>query len=186
MQIIVRSAGTGDAAAAASVISVSFRHGAGASWSAEAAETFLRETSPPALRGKIESASFAAVAEVAEQIVGFALMPRPTLLGMLFVHPEYLRKGVGRALWTAARADVESRDPEVRTIELNATSSSLPFYRRLGFVPISREFVRKGARATRMALWLPARALGAELLADQPGAADDSSTAPAINPGGAE
>ena len=48
-------------------------------------------------------------------------------------------------------------------MELNSTPYAIEFYRALGFVPISAEFVRDGARATRMACWLPARALGAEL-----------------------
>jgi Acetyltransferase (GNAT) domain len=52
----------------------------------------------------------------------------------------------------------------VKTVELNSTPRAVEFYLALGFVPISAEFARGGARATRMACWLPARALGAELL----------------------
>jgi predicted GNAT family N-acyltransferase len=95
--------------------------------------------------------------------VGFILMPKPSLLGMLFVHPSSLRLGIGKQLWEQARAHVEVSFPEVKTVELNSTPYALHFYRSIGFVPISAEFQRGGCRATRMACWLPARALGAAL-----------------------
>jgi ribosomal protein S18 acetylase RimI-like enzyme len=83
---------------------------------------------------------------------------------MLFVHPQYQRQGAGRSLWETARAHIEAAPPHVTTVELNATTVAVAFYRSLGFVPISSEFERKGARAIRMACWLPARSLGAEIL----------------------
>jgi GNAT superfamily N-acetyltransferase len=86
----------------------------------------------------------------------------PSVLAMLFVHPQHLRRGIGKQLWEAARSHVESQFPQTKTVELNATRFALPFYLSAGFVPISTEFERKGSRATRMACWLPARALGAE------------------------
>ena len=92
------------------------------------------------------------------EMVGVILMPSPSLLGALFVRPRWLRLGIGRALWEWARAQIETRFPEVNTVELNATSYAVPFYKSVGFVPISAEFERDGQRATRMACWLPARA----------------------------
>jgi ribosomal protein S18 acetylase RimI-like enzyme len=83
---------------------------------------------------------------------------------MLFVHPRYLRRGIGRALWEQARAFIEETYPETKTVELNSNPYALKFYRSLGFVPISTEFIKGGCRATRMACWLPARALGADAL----------------------
>jgi ribosomal protein S18 acetylase RimI-like enzyme len=74
---------------------------------------------------------------------------------MLFVHPQHLRQGIGRALWESARTHIESALPQTKTVELNATPYSVAFYQSLGFVV-------KGARATRMACWLPARSPGAE------------------------
>jgi GNAT superfamily N-acetyltransferase len=82
-------------------------------------------------------------------------MPTPTLLGMLFVHPTRLRQGIGTELWKFARSRLESEFKEVRTVELNSTPCAVEFYRALGFVPISAEFVPGGSRATRIACWLP-------------------------------
>lgn len=99
-------------------------------------------------------------------MAGVILMPSPSLLGLLFVRPRRLRSGIGRALWEWVRAQIETRFPETDTIELNSTAYAVPFYKSVGFVPISAEFERDGQRATRMACWLPARALGANLLSD--------------------
>ena len=98
------------------------------------------------------------------QTVGFILLPRPSLLSMLFVHPQHLRQGIARRLWEAARSHIEGAFSEIKTIELNSTPYAFNAYRALGFHPISAQFTRRGAKATRMACWLPARALGADAL----------------------
>ena len=90
-------------------------------------------------------------------------MPAPNLIAMLFVDPAFLRRGIGRKLLEAARQHTETMHPAVATIELNSTAYALPFYRALGFVPISRSFEVCGARATRMACWLRADALRAQI-----------------------
>jgi predicted GNAT family N-acyltransferase len=64
-------------------------------------------------------------------------------------------------LWESARAHVESAFPDVETVELNSSPYAVAFYRSIGFVPISAEFARRGARVTRMVCGLPARAPGA-------------------------
>jgi len=111
--------------------------------------------------------AYALGAFIDAELVGFLLMPKPALIQMFFVTPERVRSGIGRALWETTRVYLESQRPEVRTVELNASSYALAFYRQLGFVPISAQFNRDGFRATRMACWLPARHIGAELLPDQ-------------------
>lgn len=90
-------------------------------------------------------------------------MPNPALLGLLFVHPQALRQGIGKILWEHARSHIETEHPSVQTIELNATPNAISFYRSVGFVPISAEFNNAGSRATRMACWLPARKFAAEI-----------------------
>src|ERR1700733_6758267 len=108
--------------------------------------------------------TFAAGAFSEDGIAGVVLMPSPNLLGLLFVHPRWVRLGIGEALWESARAHIEAGFPEVNTVELNATPYAALFYKSVGFVPISSEFEREGRRAIRMACWLPARTLGANPL----------------------
>ena len=89
-------------------------------------------------------------------------MPKPTLLAVLFVEPGWLRRGIGRALWESARSHIAAAFPEISTVQVNATPYAVPFYRAVGFMPISAPYNHDGCRVTRMACWLPARALGAE------------------------
>ncbi|HEY6455124.1 MAG TPA: GNAT family N-acetyltransferase [Steroidobacteraceae bacterium] len=145
------------------MVQESFLKLASQSWETEAQQRFLAESSPKALESKISAAACAIGAFSGEQVIGFLFMPIPTRLGMLFVHPSRLRKGIATKLWECARARLESKFTVVRTVELNATPYSVEFYRSVGFVPISAQFLRGGARAIRMACWLPARALAAEL-----------------------
>lgn len=171
MAITIHRATETDARAAALVVRSSFTTLAAIDWEPSACEFFLGESSEAAIREKIAIAAFAAGAFDGDRMVGFVLMPKPTLLGMLFVEPDSLRQGVARALWEHARAYIEAHHSDVTTVELNSTPYALKFYVSVGFVPISREFNRGGCRAIRMACWLPARALAAEC-------APDSSKAP--------
>jgi GNAT superfamily N-acetyltransferase len=139
------------------LVHTSFSQIAASDWEPRARDNFLLESSHERLAKSIESAVYAAAAFASAAPVGFVLLPRPTLLGMLFVHPQHLRRGVARELWELARAHVEAKYPEARTIELNATPVAVPAYRALGFYPISEEFCYEGCRATRMACWLPGR-----------------------------
>jgi putative acetyltransferase len=163
MSYQIRAAVPGDAAVVSSLIHLSFQALGAAGWSPEATQTFYAESMPSVLEDKLAAALFGAVAIGDDAVTGFAMVCRPNRLDMLFVHPDHLRKGIGRALWEAARAHVQAQHPKVKTIELNATAYARPFYQSVGFVPISLEFEVKGARATRMACWLPARQLGAEI-----------------------
>ena len=152
------------AAQASALVQRSFNTLTAPDWTPQACAVFLGETTPQALEGKLSECAYACAMFDGEAMVGFLLMPHWSLLGMLFVHPDWLRRGIARTLWEAARAQVELQRPAVMTVELNATPYAVPFYESVGFAPISREFVYQGSRATRMACWLRARALGAQWL----------------------
>jgi GNAT superfamily N-acetyltransferase len=165
MQFETRVVTEADAQAASALVHASFVAHVAADWEPDAQQTFLSESSPESMAKKIREATYAYGAFSSDQIVGFIYLPTPALLGMLFVHPRCLRQGVGHALWQQARAHIEAAFLAVKTIELNASPYAVPFYQTIGFVAISAEFKRGGSRATRMACWLPARALGAECVA---------------------
>ena len=162
MKTILRPVTSTEMSTASALICTSFRALVAADWEAEAQSIFLGESSPEMLERKVQVAAYQLGAFIDAQLVGFLMLTSPSVLSSLFVHPEYLRQGIGRQLWEGARAHIESAFPTVKTVELNATPGAYDFYRRLGFAPISGRYVLKGARVTRMACWLPARALGAE------------------------
>jgi GNAT superfamily N-acetyltransferase len=164
MKYEIRSLTHAHAAEASAVIQESFLALAAADWHPDARRSFLELTAPAPLQNKVSTMTFAAGAFSEDRIAGVILMPSPSLLGLLFVRPCWLRLGIGQALWESARAHIEAGFPEVNTVELNATPYAVRFYQSVGFVPISSEFEREGQRAIRMACWLPARALGANAL----------------------
>ena len=165
MDHLLRMLKVSDANIASELAQHSFLELVANDWELEAREDFLSKSTPEALGRALQSPAFAAGAlSVHDTMVGFILMPTPSLLGMLFVQPTSLRLGIGKQLWEQARSHIEVSFPDVKTVELNATPYALDFYRSVGFVPISAEFRRGGCRATRMACWLPARALRAEVV----------------------
>jgi GNAT superfamily N-acetyltransferase len=164
MNYEIRSLSNAHAPEASAVIQESFLGLAAAAWRPDARGVFLEATAPASLQNKLNTMTFAAGAFSDGGIAGVILMPSPNLLGALFVRPRWLLRGIGRALWESARAHIEARFSEVNTVELNATPYAVPFYKSIGFVPISSEFERDGQRAIRMACWLPARALGANVI----------------------
>lgn len=157
----IRAATPADAGGASALVQASFLALGAAGWSDAARAHMLGESTPDVLRAALERPAVALVAERGGRIVGFLLMRQPQRLDMFFVDPAHTGRGLGRALWETARARLEAEHPQLRTVELNATDHALPAYRRLGFAPISARFERGGSRATRMACWLPGRALQA-------------------------
>jgi GNAT superfamily N-acetyltransferase len=155
----LREADPDDAPAIAAVVQAGFIAHVAPDWELPARQDFLRDTTAEKLAARIAESSLVVVYEDAAQVVGVIAMPRPTLVQLFFVAPGQLRRGIGRSLWEAARAHVEERHPEVKTIELNASPYAVKAYRALGFFPISQPYRRNGAVATRMACWLPGRAL---------------------------
>ena len=162
MQLIVTSIGATEATEASALVQASFMQLAAADWEPSAQSIFLFESSPEEMARKQKTAALSLGAFYEDKLVGVLLMPSPVLLAMLFVQPQQLRRGVARSLWENARSEIEKRFPSAKTVELNSTPYAYGFYRSVGFAPISAEFRVGGCRATRMACWLPARALGAE------------------------
>lgn len=155
----IRDATPEDAQAVSELVHASFRAHVAADWEPVAQDALLRDTSAEKLAARIAESVVVLVHEEANGLLGVILMPRPTLVQLCFVAPGHLGKGIGRSLWEAARARLEEQFPEVKTVELNSSPYAVAAYKALGFYPISEPFLRGGAVATRMACWLPGRAL---------------------------
>jgi GNAT superfamily N-acetyltransferase len=155
----IRLAQPDDACAISELVQASFRAHIAADWQAEAQDSFLGETTAEKLAAPIADATFAAVYEEDGRIVAVILLPRPNLVQLCFVATTHVRRGIGTALWEAARTYLETQVPETKTVELNASPYAVAAYTAMGFFPISRPYRRKGSVATRMACWLPARSL---------------------------
>jgi GNAT superfamily N-acetyltransferase len=152
-----------DVEEASSLVQASFLNFIAQDWSESAIAEFLTDTSPIRLRTKITSSAYFGATYSDNALAGLILLTRPSFVQMLFVAPDRVRDGVGRYTWEKARVELEEKFPESKTIELNASPYSVPFYESLGFARLSEEYLFQGCRATRMACWLPAAQLAAEL-----------------------
>jgi len=96
--LLIRAVDASDAAAASALVQESFLKLAAGAWESQARQQFLAESGPAALEHKIVAAAYAVGAFTDSQMVGFLLMRTPTLLGMLFVDPRLLRRGIATRL----------------------------------------------------------------------------------------
>ncbi len=155
----LREANAQDASAISALVQAGFVKHIASDWEVSAQQSFIGDTSAEKLTPKLAEAAICILAVQGDQVLGVIMLPRPTLVQLLFVAPDHLRKGVARSLWGAVRTQLAEKHPEVTTVELNSSPYAVAAYKALGFFPISQPFRRKGAIATRMACWLPGKAL---------------------------
>lgn len=83
-----------------------------------------------------------------EKLVGVLAMRGPVHISLLFVDPEYHRRGVARSLFGEAIKETPREDHCLITV--NSSPYGVPFYRRLGFVVLEPEKEANGMRFTPM------------------------------------
>ena len=155
MSMQLRQAKADDASAISELVQAGFVEHVASDWEPSAQRSFLEETGAEKLASRVSEAAVCLVYEQGGRVLGVILLPRPTLVQLLFVAPSHLRKGIGRALWNAARAHLEEKHSEVTTVELNSSPYALAAFRsaRASSALISEPFRRKvpGWPARRLA-----------------------------------
>ena len=148
-----RPARGSDARAISSLVKRALSEGALPGWTPHAISELIGKATVEAIRGHIAEASFAHVAVADRRVAGFILCKHARFLNLLVVEPSLQRRGIGSHLVRSMLQHLSATAPELSVVELNATEASLPFYRRLGFYPLS-EFVEfGGCRFARLGFW---------------------------------
>jgi GNAT superfamily N-acetyltransferase len=88
-----------------------------------------------------------------------SLAPNSAKVRSIFVHPKYARLGLGSRL--VRHAEAEAAAAGFRLVELWATLTGVPLYRKLGYQEVSRFGIPVGNGATVAAVHM-ARILGAD------------------------
>jgi GNAT superfamily N-acetyltransferase len=122
-------------------------------WSPKAMSSLLAKAAPEAMREEIAKAAFACVASNHRAIAGYVLAKRSRFLNLVVVDPSLQRRGIGSHLVRRMLEYVNRADPDLSVVEVNATEYSLPFYRRLGFYPLSEFIEFDGCRFARLGYW---------------------------------
>ena len=120
----------------------------------EVIDGWLAGRSPDGYKGLAKGEMY--VFEKDGAILGFSHV-RPTCIVALFVDPEHVRKGVGRALFEHAVALI--RASGATPIPFEATVTALPFYLSMGCTEIRRSFVAKNSvKVATILMRLPEKA----------------------------
>ena len=148
-----RPAELGDAEPLSALVQRTLRPETLPGWSSDAVCTLLSRSSPQILREKIAAASFAHVAIADGALVGFIFCIQPRWPNLVVVYPAFQRAGIGTHLIQRMLEHLASSAPNLSIVEVNATEHSLPFYRRLGFYPLSEFIEFDGCRFMRLGYW---------------------------------
>lgn len=107
---------------------------------AESAEDFFSTISVQAIRNNLSSEDFRHhVAEEDGQLLGIIAMLKDSHLYQLFVAEDQHGRGIGRRLWSAARAEAPE---DITRFTVNASLYAVPVYESFGF-RVQGEEIRK-------------------------------------------
>ncbi len=100
------------------------------------------------------------VAEIAGEVIGFSDLTADDEIAMLFVDPDFTRRGVGLAL--LEEVERHARDQGRGRLHAHASLVGEPVFARRGFAVINREWVEKNGERL-------ARAVMEKVLEPEPG-----------------
>lgn len=140
-EIEIRKARPGDARALAEVLSTSYRDTMrGLEPAAEVEQVIERLYTPAALREEIQKPGWNGyyVALHEGEIIGAGggafLPPRSSELYVLYIHPRWRQRGVGRRLLRAITAEMVEQGADEQWVTVHPQNEKgIPFYRQLGF-----------------------------------------------------
>ena len=73
-----------------------------------------------------------------------------THINLVFTRKEYHRRGIARAIFRYLLSDLLAENPALEEITLNSSPYGLPFYLKIGFIPLGDEREINGIRFTPM------------------------------------
>ena len=73
-----------------------------------------------------------------------------THINLVFTRKEYHRRGIARAIFRYLLSDLLAENPALEEITLNSSPYGLPFYLKIGFMPLGDEREINGIRFTPM------------------------------------
>ena len=71
-------------------------------------------------------------------------------INLVFTKKAYHRRGIARAIFHYLLNDVLKENPNLEVLTLNSSPYGLPFYLKIGFIPLSKEQEVHGIRFTPM------------------------------------
>lgn len=118
----------------------------------EGLERFYDYISIDNINKRIKRSSFILVACENEKVIGVIEIRDDNHISQLFVMTDYHKRGIANNLVMLALAKARKNNIFIRFVGVNASPYAVNFYKKLGFVAISPEILKCGARFTPMRL----------------------------------
>lgn len=122
--------------------------------SPEGVQEFYRYIQPSAFLARQENNHFTLISVVQNNIVGIIEVRDYNHISLLFVAPEYQRRGIAKALFQKALQICQTNEPRLLRISVNASLYAVPIYEKLGFRGIGEKHVINGISFVPMVLHL--------------------------------
>lgn len=136
-QFVIRPAVLADESGIVEAHIRAIRETAAASYSNEQVDAWSEGLGPGSHAASIGEGSFCVAETTDGRIAGFGTFEDETgRLGLLYVHPEFGRQGVGRMLCN--HIEREAVKAGFEEIWLDSSMNALPFYRAIGFEEVER------------------------------------------------
>jgi ribosomal protein S18 acetylase RimI-like enzyme len=143
-------------------------------YSPEGVQEIHRYIQPEAFRLRAQANHLGFIALAANKIVGVIELRGHDHISLLFVAPEFQRRGIARELLRLALLRCVAGKPGLAEISVHASPYAVPIYVKLGFRRTGERQVKNGVDFTPMALRLPnslccARRIDATRAKNRPG-----------------
>jgi ribosomal protein S18 acetylase RimI-like enzyme len=123
-------------------------------YSSEGVQEFHRYVQPSAYWARSQTDHFSLITVVQDKVVGVIEMRGHNHVSLLFVAPEYQRRGIAKELLRRALEICRAHDPRLSELSVNSSSYAVSIYEKLGFRRAGERQVRNGIGFIPMVLKL--------------------------------
>ncbi len=102
-------------------------------YSLEGIQEFQRYIQPAAFLARLQTKHFSLISVERDKIVGMIEVRNHNHISLLFVPPEFHRRGIAKELWHRALQICQAARPDLTEISVNSSSCAVPVYAKLGF-----------------------------------------------------
>ena len=103
---------------------------------------------------------FALISKTRDKVLGVVEVRNHNHICLLFVAPEYQRKGIAKELFHRALQICQSNEPELSEISVNSSPYAVQVYEKLGFRRTGKKQIRNGIGFIPMMLKLSSNEQG--------------------------
>ena len=129
-------------------------------YSLEGVQEVHRYIQPSAFKARQETNHFVIISVVQDKVVGVVEVRNHNHICLLFVAPEYQRRGIAKELFHRALQICQSNEPELSEISVNSSPYAVQVYEKLGFRRTGKKQIRNGIGFIPMVLKLSSNQQG--------------------------